>query len=201
MIELLHSPSPAVFGSAAGALQNVSREVASRRIIRDAGAAEPLATLLMVIAGFVVGIDGEINFSLVGTAAGVVSSLFVSLNSIYTAKVLPKVDNDKSLMLYYNNFNASFLFLPLIVLFETEVIANNTDKLVSLFFWTCMTVTGAMGFAIGLVTVMQVKATSPLGHNISGTAKAAVQVQYYYVMQCSALHCSALQQMGRLCIP
>ena len=32
-----------------------------------------------------------------------------------------------------------------------------------------------MGFAIGLVTVMQVKATSPLTHNISGTAKAAVQ--------------------------
>ena len=35
-----------------------------------------------------------------------------------------------------------------------------------------------MGFAIGLVTVMQVKATSPLTHNISGTAKAAVQVIY-----------------------
>jgi solute carrier family 35 (GDP-fucose transporter), member C1 len=136
-----------------------------------------LMTLLIVIAGFVVGIDGEINFSLVGTSAGVVSSLFVSLNSIYTAKVLPKVDNDKSLMLYYNNFNASFLFLPLIVLFETEIIVNSTDKLVSLFFWTCMTVTGIMGFAIGLVTVMQVKATSPLGHNISGTAKAAVQVR------------------------
>lgn len=31
------------------------------------------------------------------------------------------------------------------------------------------------GFAIGLVTVMQVKATSPLTHNISGTAKAAFQ--------------------------
>jgi hypothetical protein len=31
------------------------------------------------------------------------------------------------------------------------------------------------GFCIGLVTVMQVKATSPLTHNISGTAKAAVQ--------------------------
>ena len=38
-----------------------------------------------------------------------------------------------------------------------------------------MTITGIMGFAIGLVTVMQVKATSPLTHNISGTAKAAVQ--------------------------
>lgn len=38
---------------------------------------------------------------------------------------------------------------------------------------------GIMGFAIGLVTVMQVKATSPLTHNISGTAKAAVQVSIF----------------------
>ena len=46
-------------------------------------------------------------------------------------------------------------------------------------FWFYMTITGIMGFAIGLVTVMQVKATSPLTHNISGTAKAAVQVSTY----------------------
>lgn len=38
-----------------------------------------------------------------------------------------------------------------------------------------MILSGLMGFAIGLVTVMQVKATSPLTHNISGTAKASVQ--------------------------
>ena len=55
---------------------------------------------------------------------------------------------------------------------------ENADKLVSAFFWFSMIVTGFMGFAIGLVTVMQVKATSPLTHNISGTAKAAVQVTY-----------------------
>ncbi len=53
---------------------------------------------------------------------------------------------------------------------------ENIERLVSPFFWFCMTVTGVMGFGIGLVTVMQVKATSPLTHNISGTAKAAVQV-------------------------
>jgi len=132
-------------------------------------------TLIIVIIGFIVGIDGEVNFSLLGTIAGVLSSVFVSLNSIYTAKILAKVDNDKSLLLYYNNLNASVLFLPLIILFETEVIFNNTEKLFSVVFWSCMTVTGCMGFAIGLVTVMQVKATSPLTHNISGTAKAAVQ--------------------------
>jgi hypothetical protein len=54
---------------------------------------------------------------------------------------------------------------------------RSSDKLISAFFWFSMTVTGFMGFAIGLVTVMQVKATSPLTHNISGTAKAAVQVR------------------------
>ncbi len=42
-----------------------------------------------------------------------------------------------------------------------------------------MIASGVMGFAIGLVTVMQVNATSPLTHNISGTAKASVQVLYY----------------------
>eukprot|EP01042_Synura_sphagnicola_P003206 gene3206-3963_t len=121
------------------------------------------------------GIEGEINFSLIGTLSGVLSSVFVSLNSIYTSKVLPKVDNDKSLLLYYNNFNASVLFLPLIFLFESEIILENVDKLLSPSFWFAMTVTGIMGYAIGLVTVLQVKATSPLTHNISGTAKAAVQ--------------------------
>ena len=38
-------------------------------------------TLLVVIIGFYVGIDGEINFSLLGTMSGVLSSVFVSLNS------------------------------------------------------------------------------------------------------------------------
>lgn len=52
---------------------------------------------------------------------GVLSSVFVSLNSIFTARVLPLVNNDKSKLLFYNNFNASVLFLPLIFLFEREV--------------------------------------------------------------------------------
>lgn len=79
------------------------------------------STLLVVIVGFYCGIEGEVDFSFLGTVAGVLSSVFVSLNSIFTARVLPKVDNDKSMLLYYNNLNASFLFLPLIVLFEAQV--------------------------------------------------------------------------------
>lgn len=57
-----------------------------------------------------------------------------------------------------------------------QLLNEHSSKLLSLLFWSAMIVTGVMGFAIGLVTVMQVKATSPLTHNISGTAKAAAQV-------------------------
>lgn len=78
-------------------------------------------TLLVVIYGFYLGIEGEINFSFFGTVAGVISSVFVSLNSIFTAKVLPLVNEDKSLLLYYNNVNAMILFLPLIIIFEKDV--------------------------------------------------------------------------------
>lgn len=92
-------------------------------------------TLLVVILGFYLGIDGEVHLSVFGTVAGVVSSLFVSLNSIYTAKILPTVNNDKSLLLYYNNVNALILFLPLILAFESEVSNNiNIFTYLLLFF-------------------------------------------------------------------
>ena len=49
-------------------------------------------------------------------------------------------------------------------------------------FWFNITLTGVMGFGIGLVTMLQVNATSPLTHNISGTAKAAVQsIMAFYI--------------------
>jgi len=133
------------------------------------------STLFVVIFGFYLGIDGEVNLSLIGTVAGVLASIFVSLNGIYTAKILPAVNNDKSMLLYYNNMNATFLFIPFIILFEGQIIVDHATQLLSLMFWFGMILSGVMGFGIGLVTVMQVRATSPLTHNISGTAKAAFQ--------------------------
>lgn len=62
---------------------------------------------------------------LIGTVSGVISSVFVSLNSIYTSKLLSAVDNDKSKLLYYNNFNAAILFIPLIFMFEIHVCNNH----------------------------------------------------------------------------
>ena len=46
LVALLRVPSAAVCGSAAGALQNLSRESSARQEIRDTGAVVPLADLL-----------------------------------------------------------------------------------------------------------------------------------------------------------
>lgn len=133
-------------------------------------------TLLVVILGFFIGSEGEINFSLIGTLFGVASSVFVSLNSIYTKKVLPAVGGNKWTLAWVNNLNACLLFLPLIVLTgELGLIMQNLDILFSLKYWFGMVLTGVLGFMIGIVVVMQISLTSPLTNNISGTAKACLQ--------------------------
>lgn len=72
--------------------------------------------------------------------------------------------------------NACALFLPLIFFFEGEELVGAMDsQFVNSVFWGAMVIAGFFGFSIGIVTVLQIKATSPLSHNISGTAKAAVQ--------------------------
>ena len=42
-------------------------------------------------------------------------------------------------------------------------------------FWAVMNGAGVFGFLIGIITIAQISLTSPLTHNISGTAKACVQ--------------------------
>ena len=71
--------------------------------------------------------------------------------------------------------NSSILFIPLILLFERDIIAQNTAYFASLLFWTLMTLAGLFWFLIGIVTILQIKLTSPLTHNICGTAKACIQ--------------------------
>lgn len=106
--------------------------------------------LLIVILGFFMGSKGELNFSLWGTISGVFSSLFVSLNSIFTKKVLPVVENDHWRLTYYNNINACILFIPLMLVFEHDaIIGGMTKQFLSPIFWSAMSVAGFFGFSIG----------------------------------------------------
>ena len=135
-----------------------------------------VACLLLVIIGFYIGCRGEVRYSTIGTNCGIISSLFVSLNSIYTKKVLSIVDDNHWKLTFYNNVNACIILFPFIYHYEMKyILIEHVEQWNNPMYWACMMFAGWLGFMIGIVTVMQIKATSPLCHNFSGTGKALVQ--------------------------
>ncbi|KAL9891627.1 GDP-fucose transporter nac isoform 1-T1 [Glossina fuscipes fuscipes] len=133
---------------------------------------------LLIVAGFMLGVNQEsqtLTFSLQGTIFGILGSLALALYSIQTKKSLQYVNQEVWLLSYYNNLYSSLLFLPLIIL-NGELEAIITYKsLYEFWFIFIMLAGGLCGFAIGFVTTLQIKVTSPLTHTISGTAKACAQ--------------------------
>ncbi len=57
----------------------------------------------------------------------------------------------------YNNVNASFLFIPLMVLNGEVQNVLASDEIFSGWFWFTMLVGGVFGFAIGYVTGLQIQ--------------------------------------------
>ena len=82
------------------------------------------------------------------------------------------------------------MFVPLMLLNGEFESFYNYDKLLDVRFWGTMLLSGILGFAIGFVTTLQIKVTSALTHNISGTAKSCVQTvlaTYWYDSHKSSL--------------
>lgn len=132
----------------------------------------------LIVSGFALGVDQESiteSFSLIGTVFGVLGSISLSMYSIYTKKTLPLVNGEVWLLSYYNNVYSSVLFLPLILGTGELHAVVNYEHLLRPWFWMAMSIGGVCGLAIGYVTALQIKVTSPLTHNISGTAKACAQ--------------------------
>ena len=115
------------------------------------------------------------SLSISGVLFGVCASCCVALYSIFTKKVLPAVDQNLWKLALYNNVNACVLFLPLMLLAGEVPEVTSFNKLLDPGFWLMMTIGGVFGFAIGYVTGLQIQVTSPLTHNVSGTAKACAQ--------------------------
>lgn len=159
-------------------LSTVFNVVFSYLVLQKSTSARALGCCGVILGGFWLGIDqegltGTLSWS--GVFFGVLASACVSLNAIYTKKVMPAVDGNIWKLSYYNNINACVLFLPLILLFGEPGRVLGFSRLADLGFWSMMTVGGVFGFAIGYVTGLQIKFTSPLTHNVSGTAKACAQ--------------------------
>eukprot|EP00064_Thunnus_orientalis_P012790 superscaffoldBa00002005_g12825 len=159
-------------------LSTVFNVLLSYVILKQTTSLQALLCCAFILGGFWLGVDQESmagSLSWSGVFFGVLASAFVSLNAIYTKKVMPAVDGNIWKLSYYNNINACVLFLPLILVFGELGHLANFSRLSDLGFWGMMTVGGVFGFTIGYVTGLQIKYTSPLTHNVSGTAKACAQ--------------------------
>lgn len=129
----------------------------------------------LVVSGFALGNAQELRWSLAGVVFGVTSSFFVAMNSIFVKKKFALVDNNPWKITLYNNVNASFLFLPLI-LFTGEIpLIMESELTRTMRFWVMLVLSGLLGVSISFATAAQIKYTSPLTHNVSATAKAAAQ--------------------------
>uniref|UniRef100_A0AC34QSC2 Sugar phosphate transporter domain-containing protein n=1 Tax=Panagrolaimus sp. JU765 TaxID=591449 RepID=A0AC34QSC2_9BILA len=159
-------------------LTTVFNVICSYLILGHTTAPKALLCCGLIIFGFFLGVDQEDvtgSLSVVGVVYGVLASLFVALNAIYTRSTLVVVGESIWRLSFYNNVNACILFVPL--MFFSGEIGNIAyfPQLTGVYFWTMMTLSGFFGFVMGYVTGWQIQATSPLTHNISGTAKAAAQ--------------------------
>ncbi|XP_017269678.1 GDP-fucose transporter 1 isoform X1 [Kryptolebias marmoratus] len=159
-------------------LSTVFNVLLSYVLLKQTTSLQALICCGIILGGFWLGVDQEGlsgSLSWLGVFFGVLASACVSLNAIYTKKVMPAVDGSIWKLSFYNNVNACVLFLPLIFVFGDVGRVANFSRLTDLGFWGMMTLGGVFGFAIGYVTGLQIKFTSPLTHNVSGTAKACAQ--------------------------
>jgi len=159
-------------------LTTVCNVILSYLFLGQSTSLKALLTCGVIICGFFLGIDQEDNsgdLSMLGVFFGISASICVALNSIYVKKVLPLVESNEWKLTLYNNFNATLLFIPVMVILGEVGEVSTFPKLLDLGFWFVMTLGGLFGVAISIVTTLQIKFTSPLTHNVSGTAKACAQ--------------------------
>lgn len=172
-------------------------------VLKQTTSFKAIMCCIIIIGGFLLGVNQEGSLgtlSYMGVIYGMLASLCVSLNAIFTKKVLPVVENNISRLMFYNNLNAIILFLPLMLIFGEFSVLAAFEHLASLKFWVMMTLSGVFGFAIGFVTGLQIQVTSPLTHNISGTAKACAQtilaVTYFHEVKTALWWSSNMMVLG-----
>ncbi|VDD77089.1 unnamed protein product [Mesocestoides corti] len=185
----------------ARSLTTVFNVILTYLILRKKTGCKAILCCAVIIAGYLTSVfqeNGLGTLSLLGLVYGLSASLAVSLFSILTSKGLAYVDGSVWRLTFYNNINSFLLFIVGIVLTDELTELNYLpatfsvasilslfipsclcvmlfSSYVGLFFWSMMLISGIFGFAISYVTTWQIQVTSPLTHNISGTAKAAVQ--------------------------
>ena len=147
-------------------------------ILKKSVSVKVVLCCLMVAGGFILGVDQEKlagTLSIQGVTYGVITSLFVSLNGIFTKRALEIVDKDSVKLTLYNNLNASILFIPFVIGTGQLQEVLLSERFQDLYFWLFLIFTGALSFLIAWVSALQIDLTSPVTHHISANSKAVIQ--------------------------
>ena len=133
----------------------------------------------LIVAGFFFGVKEEDKLSgemsLVGLICGVLASMCVALYAIFIKRSLPIVDGNVWRLQTLSNLNACILLFPIMILMGEVPVLYKFSFWTSPTFWCILLLSGVFGIAIGYMSSLQIKFTSPLTHNVSGTAKACAQ--------------------------
>jgi len=170
------------FYQVARSLTIVFNVLLSRFVLKEKFSYKALLSVFLVLVGYLIGCDGEVKFSWLGAACGICASFFVALYSIYVKRVFKIVKNDSWLLVSYNNLNA-IVILPIIIIYCGESQSSiNFLSLSSERYWFVIMISGIFGYLINIATYLQIEVTSPLSHNVSGTAKAGIQSFLAYLL-------------------
>ncbi len=153
-----------------------------------------LSCCVIIVSGFLLGVKEEgnslkdgvegdgateetkaVQLSVFGAVCGVLSSLCMALFAIFTKRTLPNVGDNIWRLQMYNNANAVFLLIPLMIFMGEVSTLWKFASWTSLYFWGPIIAAGCLGVAMGYVTSLQIKVTTPLTHSVSGQAKACAQ--------------------------
>lgn len=131
-----------------------------------------------VVVGFCVGVGGDVDLTLKGGIYGVMSSMFVATYSIVVKRVMGLLDNNEYLLIEYNTPIAIVFLFPFVWM-SGEFDILKTPR--STRFWVMQTITGVVGFIINIAIFLNIKYTTPLTHNLSGTVKACLQTLLAFI--------------------
>lgn len=133
---------------------------------------------LMVIAGFFIGIDQEDasgTLSVFGIIYGLVASFSAAVCGIMFKKTESILDRDSLKLAYYNNINSVILFLPIVLSSGQFSSVMDSDFKFQSRFWALLILGGCFSLALGWVSALQIKYTSPVAHHLSINAKSVMQ--------------------------
>lgn len=131
-----------------------------------------------VVIGFIVGSCSDIQLSTKGLIYGLLSSLASALYAIVVKEAIIILDNDEFYLMQYNT-PIAILFLTIIIIINRDIkfIATYDLKEFSLQF-----ASGVFGYLVNIAIFLNIKYTSSLTHNLSGSIKSTIQTLFSFLV-------------------